>query len=212
MERPTSIREDTTARHLRKYSNKNPLHQLTLKRFFDTVAAEVLRMQPGSVLEFGCGEGLFLEQLAQRGVKCPSLLGIDLREDALAQARTLNPHYTFERIDLFDLQPKEPFDLVIASQVLEHLIEPAPFLKRLVELSRRHLLLTVPWEPWFQLMNLLRGRDIKRLGNHPEHVNRWTAGAFKEFVAAHARVENVLTVFPFTLMVAQVPREETAGV
>ena len=53
----------------------------------------------------------------------------------------------------------EQFDLVVASEVLEHLYEPERFLERLCRLSRGPVLLTVPHEPWFRLCNLLRGRD-----------------------------------------------------
>jgi SAM-dependent methyltransferase len=212
MARPTSIRDDTSARHLRKYSNRNPIHRFTLGRFFDAVARDLSDLAPATVLEFGCGEGLFLQQLEARGVTFPSLLGIDLREDALAQARALHPAYRFDCVDLFAFAPPEPFDLVIASQVLEHLIEPGPYLEQMVKLTRRDLLLTVPWEPWFRLMNLARGRDLRRWGNHPEHVNHWGLPRFQDFVGAYAVVKKAYTVFPFIIVLAQVTREEAARV
>jgi len=205
MKKKSTIQHDTTARHLRKYSNQNLIHKFTLGRFFDKVADEVQRIQPENTLEFGCGEGLFLEQLKKRKVIFPHLTGIDLRKDSIIFAQDLHPEYFFQCIDLFDFEPKHSFDLVIASQVLEHLIDPGLFLGKLVTLSRNLLLLTVPWEPWFQLMNLIRGRDISRLGNHPEHVNLWTVRGFKKFVCQHAKLLHVTTVFPFIIIVAKVP-------
>ncbi|RLB89984.1 MAG: hypothetical protein DRH50_12950 [Deltaproteobacteria bacterium] len=205
MQKKSTIHHDTTARHLRKYSNRNPIHQFTLGRFFNKVADEVQRIQPENTLEFGCGEGLFLEQLKKRNVFFPHLTGIDLRKDSIVYAQDLHPEYSFQCIDLFDFKPKHDFDLVIASQVLEHLIDPEPFLGRLVSLSKSYLLLTVPWEPWFQLMNLLRGRDVLRLGNHPEHVNQWTVRGFKKFVSQHAELLRVTAVFPFIIILAEVP-------
>jgi SAM-dependent methyltransferase len=199
----TTIRDDTTQRHLRKYSNKNPVQRLVLDRFFDAVVREIRTLRPRSTLDFGCGEGLFLQKLKDRGLVLDGFCGIDLRADALEHARNLHPEYRFECVDLLRWnRPAASFDLVIASEVLEHMPEPASVLARLTHFSRQHLLLTVPWEPWFRLMNLLRGRDIGRLGNHPEHVNLWSFSGFCRFLESHVRIVRAYTVFPFTVVVA----------
>ena len=94
----------------------------------------------------------------------------------------------------------------MALEVLEHLFEPAPVLRRLVSLTRGALVLTVPHEPWFQLANLARGRDLIRLGNHPEHVQHWNTRSFTEFVSEYADVVSVRRRFPFIIMTARPPR------
>lgn len=200
----TTIREDTGRRHAHKYSNPNPIQRLVLDRFFQAVAEEVRVIAPQRTLDFGTGEAFLLERLARLGVRFPSLLGVDLREDALAQARVRCPDYEFRCQNLLAWDPApELFDLTIASEVLEHLTQPERYLERLVGLTRGRLLLTVPWEPWFSLMNLLRGRDLMRLGNHPEHVNQWTGRSFLRFVEPYVQVERLRTVFPFLIVVAR---------
>jgi trans-aconitate methyltransferase len=196
-------RPDTAARHRRKYDNTNPIQKFVLDRFHDALASEIRSIQPERTLEFGCGEGFLLERLMQRDIQFPSFVGIDLREDALDEARERCPQYEFLRQDLLTWsRATGSFDLVVASEVLEHLPEPDPFLARLVDLTSNRLLLTVPFEPWFRLANLARGRDILRLGNHPEHVNLWGPRSFTRFVERHARVERAYTVFPFLIVVA----------
>jgi SAM-dependent methyltransferase len=198
-----TIRDDTSRRHRDKYANKNFIHQMTLGRFFDAVAGEIKALAPRRVMEFGCGEGLFLRELKARGVQFPELLGVDLRQDAIDYARTLHPDYRFECVDLFKMDATPgAYDLIICSQVLEHLPRPELFLKRLVEFKPRRLLLTVPWEPWFRLMNLARGRDLRHWGNHPEHINHWGPAAFREFAAAHCPVRSMRTSFPFIILMA----------
>ena len=199
----STVRSDTTRRHLAKYTSSNPIHRYTLGRLFDRVAQELELLAPRSVLDLGCGEGFFLREIERRGIRFADYLGIDARADALAVARSFHPTRRFAHADLSDGPwPEGSFDLVIASQVLEHLPDPAPFLERVTRLTSRHLLLTVPWEPWFRTMNLLRGRDLRRLGNHPEHVNHWTFGEFGSFVSRYARILRATTVFPFTIVVA----------
>jgi 2-polyprenyl-3-methyl-5-hydroxy-6-metoxy-1,4-benzoquinol methylase len=202
----TTIRHDTTARHVRKYESQNPVQRWLLERFHRKVRAWIDEVRPRRVLDFGCGEAYFWEAMGRLG-PLPDVVGIDLREDALDAARARMPGLTFVRQDLFAFDPgEEGFDLVVAIETLEHLYEPGRVLARLCQLSRGHLLLTVPHEPFFQLSNLLRGRDLSRLGNHPEHVQRWTRRGFERFVSPLVRAERVETTFPFTLVLGR-PRE-----
>lgn len=200
-----TIRHDTPIRHLHKYSNRNPFHRLALNRFFSVVTLEIQKIHPQNVLEFGCGEGLFLNELKKRGLGFDHFVGLDLRRSAIEMARGMHPEYSFLEEDLLSWNyPEKSFDLVIASQVLEHLAQPEKFLKRLVAHSCKHLLFTVPWEPWFRLLNLLRGRDIARFGNHPEHINQWGLRQFEILVEKHAHIQKSQTVFPFIIVTATV--------
>lgn len=213
VESPSTIRHDTGARHLKKYSNRNPIHRFALSRFFNIVAEEVLHLRPRTALEFGCGEGLFLKEIRDRGLSFAEYVGVDLRADALDLARSLHPDHRFVHADLLTWSPPVAgYDLVIAAQVLEHIPAPTTTFERLVDLCTGHLLLTVPWEPWFRILNLLRGRDLRRLGNHPEHVNQWTFGGFKNFVAAGAEVVRVRRTLPFTVVVAKPLGADETGI
>ncbi|MEL6474408.1 MAG: class I SAM-dependent methyltransferase [Pseudomonadota bacterium] len=200
----TTIREDTTARHVSKYDNPNPVHQFVLGRFYNAVADFLRESAPTSVLDFGCGEGFIIDQMAKRNLTIDGYTGLDLRSDAVNAARGRHPGLDVRVQDLFDdtgLEPK--YELVMALEVLEHLIEPERFMPRLVSLAGERLLLTVPHEPWFQLSNLVRGRDLIRLGNHPEHINHWNTKTFASFVSDFAEVESVRSVFPFVILTAR---------
>ena len=156
------------------------------------------------MLDFGCGEGFILDMMAERDVSFQSYEGVDLRPDALAEARRRWPSTRFVEANLFDAAfDQERYHTVMALEVLEHLFEPVKVLKRLVSLADEYLLLTVPNEPWFQLMNLVRGRDLIRLGNHPEHINHWNKETFADFVSPYAEVVSVTTRFPFVILLAK---------
>lgn len=199
----STIRHDTAARHMHKYSNRNLFHRMILDRFFTSVSRKIRQIHPVNVFEFGCGEGLFLQELKKRGLEFDTFVGLDLRRDAVEIAKELHPEHSFVEADLLSWHyPEKSFDLVIASQVLEHLPQPGKFLERLVAYSSEYLLLTVPWEPWFRLMNLLRGRDVGRLGNHPEHINQWGMRQFESMVATYASIQETQTVFPFIIVIA----------
>ncbi|MEM6927227.1 MAG: methyltransferase type 11, partial [Myxococcota bacterium] len=87
--------------------------------------------------------------------------------------------------------------------VLEHLDAPHVAVKELARVSRGHLVLSVPWEPWFQLGNLARGKYLSGWGNHPEHVQRWSPGGFRRMLQGTGVVGDVRlrTSFPWTIAV-----------
>jgi hypothetical protein len=72
-------------------------------------------------------------------------------------------------------------------------------LSALVALRPRHLLVTVPHEPWFLLSNLLRGKNLTRLGNDPEHVQLFTAGRFGRLLRRHLTIERSTQSYPWLL-------------
>jgi 2-polyprenyl-3-methyl-5-hydroxy-6-metoxy-1,4-benzoquinol methylase len=186
-----------------KYANKNKLHQFMLRRFLDAIHQEIMALSPSSILDFGCGEGFFWKAMSDRGMpKECQITGIDKREDALAIAQKSCPEWSFENIDLFDLIPeKANYDLVIAIEVLEHLADPARYLRHLSRLSLKKLILTVPREPWFRLMNFLRGRNLRRWGDHPEHINHWSISSFGYWASEFLYIDRLYGVFPWVVLI-----------
>ena len=185
-----------------KYTNKNFLHKLFLNRFLDTIFYEINKLDSKTILDFGCGEGYFLKAMKDRGLSEKKILGVDNREDAIERAITLIPEYDFKQIDLFQINPDEfQFDLVMAIEVIEHLYEPENFVKHLTLLSSKYVLFTVPFEPWFRIINLLWGRDVLHLGNHPEHVNHWSPKSFQKFLTPYIKIESLFVKFPWIVSV-----------
>jgi hypothetical protein len=72
--------------------------------------------------------------------------------------------------------------------------------------SRRGLLLSVPWEPVWRGVNMAAGRYLKSYGNTPGHINHWTR---RDFVALVGTVGDVVAVrrpFPWTMVAVHVRR------
>ena len=193
---------NTKSSNEHKYTNKKFFHNLFLNRFLDTVFYEINKLDPKTILDFGCGEGFFLKAMKDRGLSEKKILGVDTRKKAVENASSLLPEYDFKQTDIFQINPDEfQFDLVMAIEVLEHLYEPEKFVKHLNLLSSRYVLFTVPFEPWFQIINLLRGRDILRLGNHPEHLNHWSLASFRMFLTPYIKIKTLFAKFPWIVSV-----------
>ncbi len=74
-----------------------------------------------SVLDLGCGNGVFLRELAGR---CETLVGIEPSETGIAEARKNCPQGRFYQLKLEDdpeLVEEKDFDLAISTEVVEHL-------------------------------------------------------------------------------------------
>jgi 2-polyprenyl-3-methyl-5-hydroxy-6-metoxy-1,4-benzoquinol methylase len=96
------------------------------------------------VLDVGCGFGNLTIPLASLGY---SVSGIDIQPGLIEKAKELNPftQATFHCIDVEQLTGKV-FDVIVLTQVLEHLVDPGRFLRVLASLCRPGgvLLLTLP--------------------------------------------------------------------
>lgn len=131
--------------------------------------------RPGSVLDVGCGEGFVTARLPGGRV-----VGVDPDARALEAAARRVPAGEFHRAAVTALPFDDgAFDLVVCTQVLEHLEDPAAALRELRRVARGAVLVTVPHEPWFRLGNLARGRHLSRLGSTPGHLHTWTGRGFR---------------------------------
>jgi SAM-dependent methyltransferase len=106
-------------------------------RFRETNRVIEERLSPvHSVLEVGCGEGHQTEWLLR---VCEALVGIDVSRRAVGRARERCPSATFAVGDVFSSEPplrNEPFDLVVACEVLYYMSDVPSVLQRLSALGR----------------------------------------------------------------------------
>lgn len=116
-------------------------HRLT--RYHDFF---VDRVRAGErVLDVGCHKGELAYDLAERAGA--TVVGLDRSSWALAQARASfsHPRLSFVEADALTYAPDEPFDVVVLSNVLEHLAPRIAFLVALrTRIGARRLLVRVP--------------------------------------------------------------------
>jgi SAM-dependent methyltransferase len=185
--------------NLRKYESRNPVQRLLIWHFHRRVGELVEAAHPRSILDVGCGEGFTIDYLLRANGQL-HLRGVDFDWSALRRAKGKHPGVLFEMADIGRLPyASAGFDLVLCLEVLEHLPEPLPALEELRRVSGQRCVISVPNEPYFMLANFLRGKNVRAWGNDPEHLQRWTAGQFRELVERYFEVERVLYPFPWVL-------------
>ncbi len=130
-----------------------------------------------SVLDIGCGLGTKLVDIV--GPHCQDITGID-RKRSIQKCRKLHPFGTWLVGDLEDPDYRldRTFDLIIAADVIEHLLDP----DRLLELARRSshretvIVMSTPER------DLRRGADDSGPPENRGHVREWNAAEFEQYL------------------------------
>ncbi|MEO8595777.1 MAG: class I SAM-dependent methyltransferase [Candidatus Solibacter sp.] len=177
-----------------KYSTPNPVVRFVLARFFRRLGAELAGLRPATLLDAGCGEG----EMLRRGVLPAGLrpVCLDLRVDSLQEVAG-HPRVRGSVLQLpFG---DASFDVVTCLEVLEHLDRPADAVHEMARVARTAFVVSVPFEPYFRIGNVLRGKHLSRLGNHPEHVQHWNLRTFHLFLAGLTGEVQVVEAFPWII-------------
>ena len=133
---------------------------------------------PGTrVLDVGCGNGFTAGQFLERGCE---VTGIDLSEQGISLARTTYPDGRFELLpadgEILSRLDCRPFDLVVSTEVVEHLYSPRPYIAGCFAALRPggRFVLSTPYHGY--LKNLV----LALSGKWDQHANPlWDGGHIK---------------------------------
>ncbi|MEZ4453400.1 MAG: class I SAM-dependent methyltransferase [Nannocystaceae bacterium] len=185
-----------------KYRTRNPIARALMRGFLRAVGELYVEARPQTVLEVGCGEGRLADHLLRRYPRPRRFAACDLED---ARAADIDPAIDFERASIYALPYHDrAFDLVICCEVLEHLEDPRRGLEELARVSRRHVLLSTPWEPMWRVMNLARGRYVRHLGNTPGHVQHFTRRRLLGLAGEALEVRGVRRPLPWTVLLGEI--------
>lgn len=190
-----------------KYESRNPLVRQIMRGFTHALAELVDKASPTDIHELGCGEGHWVLEWAQQGI---TARGSDFSEKVIAMARDnaisaqLDP-VMFSVRSIYDIAPDtDSADLIVCSEVLEHLADPLAGLSSIQKVANRHVILTVPREPIWCALNMARGAYLRHWGNTPGHLHHWSTRQFIALAERHFDVVDVKTPLPWTLLLCRV--------
>lgn len=193
---------EATGQDARKYATTNPVVRRLMARWLDQLGAAV-GASPGSVIDVGVGEGLALERL----LGGRPAVGVELRRGKLAAARArldgLRPVCADAGMLPF---PAAAADTVTCIELLEHLVTPEPAVAELARITGDRCVVSVPWEPWFRLGNLGRGKNLRAWGNDPEHVQWFSPPSLRGLLETGFAEVEVRPCLPWLVAVARHPR------
>lgn len=147
---------------------------------FDEAIEYVIEFKPGSLLEIGCGNGIFLDKVRHLIDKVE---GVDINTDALAACKKkgLNVFLPSE-------EKSQSYDMIVLFEVLEHLEQPAAIISDLVNMLNDGgiLIIAVP-NPDGYLKGILAP---VLLDMPPHHNSSWSEKTFN-FLAEKYSFEKI---------------------
>jgi trans-aconitate methyltransferase len=141
-------------------------HSPTKARWIDDLLKRN-RLEPRTIAEIGCGSGEILVELKKRRPEA-RFTGFEISPQAFAICSTKQaPGLDFRLDDLLQA-PSEPFDLLLAIDVFEHVPDYMGFLKALKG-KAEHALFHIPLD--LSVQALLRGTSYPILRDHTGHLH-----------------------------------------
>lgn len=189
-----------------KYSTRNPLARNMVNHFLKTVDHMVAEINPSNIHEVGCGEGHLISRYVSRGI---NLTASDFSEKIIAYARTLsesqNLAVEFKVKSIYSLTPLEDTaNLILCCEVFEHLENPELALDAIASAANPYLITSVPREPIWRVLNMMRGKYLTSLGNTPGHLQHWSKQKFVNFIGTRFDILKIATPLPWTMVLARV--------
>ncbi len=169
-----SFEKDTHVKHrLTKY------HQF----FLDNIPTN------STVLDIGCGKGLLSHKIAQRS---KTVVGIDNNKESItyAKANFALPNLTFIEDDVTSYPFQQTFDIIILSNVLEHIEDRVDFLKKIKNVAKTFLI-RVPMinRDWTVLLKKELNIEYRL---DPTHYTEYTEQEFRnEMKDAGLQIKNL---------------------
>ncbi|MEJ2078053.1 MAG: class I SAM-dependent methyltransferase [Acidobacteriota bacterium] len=186
-----------------KYESRNPVARRLLRGYFAALTELCGKLAPARLLEVGCGEGYLTRTLCSWWPRA-CVVGVDLSPDLFGVRDESSTTSRFLAQSVYELGfAASSFDLVVAAEVLEHLEEPEPALDEIERVARNYVVFSVPREPLWRVLNVIRLSYLRDWGNTPGHFQHWSASAFRSLIGARFEIIACRTPLPWTMLLAR---------
>ncbi|MEO6547801.1 MAG: class I SAM-dependent methyltransferase [Ferruginibacter sp.] len=146
------------------------------------------------VLEIGCGDGVFLDIMKNKGIR--DIEAIELNELAVNELRIKGFSAYNETIESFARHNQEKYDVVCFFQVLEHIYDIKSFLEAALSTLKKggKMMIAVPHNNPY----LLRYDINHTLNLPPHHAGLWNQQAFEKLPGFFEMEVSYITIMPLT--------------
>lgn len=200
LDRREHERSKVVQQYAGKYEQAGRVGRLLIDRFYSSLhcLATSLDYPIRDVLEVGCGPGYSGVRIAAFHPQA-NLVCSDLEAELVREAQLRNNAARFLHESAYALaHPDDAFDLVYCLEVLEHLEQPDRAIAELARVARHAVIISVPREPLWCALNMMRGKYWRAWGNTPGHLQHWSTGSLVHFAARYGTVVAVRTPLPWT--------------
>ena len=148
-------------REIQKKENEYFNHRILYRNYYDRILEMLIKIKPDSIIEVGGGH-FFISALAY--YPCERRLMVDMRDEAFCGGELMKrSHIDFLHMDILAYPPayvNNDFDVLVCSQVLEHVEDPKLFLSKIFK-SAKVKIFSVPFK-WNEMAGHLHDNIDKK--------------------------------------------------
>lgn len=163
------------------YNSKNFLIKFVHNNRLNSIAKMIPDKGKFKIFDAGCGEGHLIKKLNSKNSN-NLYYGVDVTEIALQKAKKRCPYAEFKIENLLKMNFDNAFfDVIICTEVLEHIIEYERAIEELKRILKKDgfLILTFPNEFLWTISRFFLGRKSIKV---PDHVNSFNPNQIKSLV------------------------------
>lgn len=186
-----------------KYQNTNAISQYLVNNYFKSVIKLISQTKEvHKAHEIGVGEGHSTLRIKNY---LENLSASEFLQPLVEKAKSNNPDIKIFQESVYELKyESESVDLIFLLEVLEHLDYPQLALKEIHRVSKKYLIIGVPNEPFWRILNVARLKYLNSLGNTPGHINHWSKKSFIDLIKKNfGEVIAIESPIPWTIILAK---------
>jgi len=190
-----------------EYDSGNPITRFLINKFFARIGELIgLLDSDDRILEVGCGAG----ESSRRILSFLSGQHFEVSEEDdryVEKLREIQFPVKVTRESVYELKrDDDEFDAIFLLEVLEHLEDYQLALKELFRVSRKYVVISIPNEPLWRILNCLRGKYLKDWGNTPGHINHWSTSKIRKLISRYGVVQKIYSPTPWMIVLAEVQK------
>jgi len=195
--------------YMGKYQNPNPIARYLTDGFFKRISSVINTLDNStSILEVGCGPGESTRRILGM-LNGQSLEASEFEQDLVDLHLKHDFPVSIRQESAYELQRQDnEFDCIMLLEVLEHLDNYEQALYEIFRVARKSVIISVPNEPLWRILNFCRGKYWSDWGNTPGHINHWSPTKFAKLISQYGTIVEIHKPLPWTIIHAKVDRSE----
>ncbi len=189
---------------VKEYESTNPIVSKLISNFFKKLSQALGYLdREDRVLEIGCGAGESSRKILKL-LQGNYFEVSEFDERYVQKLRQIDFPLKVSQESVYTLQREtDEFDCIVLLEVLEHLEDVHKALSEIFRVSSKYVIISVPNEPLWRILNFVRGKYITGFGNTPGHINHWSATGFRKLLSNYGEVLQVYTPTPWVIAVVR---------
>lgn len=186
-----------------KYESNNPIVRFLIRNYKNALKELIEDLPIQSALDVGSGEGYILSYI-QTIRPDLNLVALDISYGMVLKGyqKVSSANWVVAYSEKLPFRYSS-FDLILAFEVMEHVQKPERVLEEFQKLGGKFCIFSVPKEPIWRILNVLRMKYLKNWGNTPGHIHHWSRKDFTHLIGQYFTIRQVRNSFPWTFILVE---------